>query len=76
MEADCDQYLPSLLLTTTISSLLAAMAVGGLLYYQTSYINIIIIHLPTFISACSLRQYLFFFYYAGCVSTMPRVQHL
>ena len=48
---------------------------GGLLYYQTSYINIVIIYLPMFISACPLRQYLFFLYYAGCVSTIPGVQH-
>ena len=32
---------------------------GGLLYYQTPYTNIIIIHLLMFISACPLRQYLF-----------------
>jgi len=48
----------------------------GLLYYQTSYINIIIIHLPIFISACPLRQHLFLLYYAGCMSIMPHVQHL
>ena len=76
MEADCGQHLPALPLTTTTSSLLAMIAVGGLLYYQTSYINIIIIHLLMFISACPLRQHLFFLYYAGCVSTMPHVQHL
>jgi len=64
----------SLPLTTTISSLLAVMAVGGL-YYQTPYTNIVIIHLPMFISAHPLRWHLFLSY-AGCVNIVPHVQYL
>ena len=54
-------FFPSLPLTTTISPFWLQWLLGGLLHYQTSYTNIVIIHSPTFISVCSLRQHTFYF---------------
>jgi len=43
------------------SSIISQWLLRGLLHYQTSYTNIVIIHPPTFISVCPLRQYTFYF---------------